>query len=654
MKFNIEKLIPKNTRDIDILTNKSINQANCNIRKLLKISANNRTFENTVYALDLIESTFYESVLLLQMIESVHPNAKMRVLAYQNSLKLKEFAIDKFLQNKKIYQILKFYSKKIAKKEDLNDEQKYFIQNRLRSYKINGLDLNRKNIENLKNIKKKLEEYKSNFKHNISNYSQKLEVNLEELEGLSLNFINNLEKNSQNKYILPINTNTYNQILESCSNSSTRRKVWTKFYNTAYPNNKAILLEIIKLRNQWAQLLKYNNFAELDLSTQMANDIKTVENFIFELIDKAETKFNKEIDILKQNLPKDIKLNIHNQFKSWDFPFVKANYKNKYLNLNEEEISFYFTFENTLKELLNIYESFFDIKFKEENNLKLWDNNVQCLSVYQNNLFLGNIILDLFPRFGKTTYACFIDIIPKNYKNHKTALGLVIANFNLPQNNNPSFLKLSNIRTFFHELGHALHATLSSTLMSSFAGTRVKCDFVEMPSQMLEEWLWNKDMLRKISKHYITKQPLPDEIIEKIIELKHFDSGYWIKRQAALSLISLELFKSHCNKNIEEIQKNIFSKILHAIEYDDNNRDFASFWHLTDYGAKYYSYLWSKIFSLDLFYKIKQKGLLNSCTGKEYTKKILSKGGSVDPKALIKRFLERDPNTNAFFQDMHV
>ena len=188
--------------------------------------------------------------------------------------------------------------------------------------------------------------------------------------------------------------------------------------------------------------------------------------------------------------------------------------------------------------------------------------------------------------------------------------------------------------------------------MAEFSGTSVKFDFVEVPSQMFEEWMFDKEILKSITSHYKTHELLPDKFIDRLVALKKFDSGYFVTRQCILSSIALDLFKKGVSKNVDEIVLNLHRKYLPHVRYESTTHFYASFCHLTDYGAKYYSYMWSKVFALDLFYKIKEEGLLNPEAGRVIVDKILGKGGSIDPNVLLKDYLGREPNSDAFLQDL--
>jgi thimet oligopeptidase len=197
-----------------------------------------------------------------------------------------------------------------------------------------------------------------------------------------------------------------------------------------------------------------------------------------------------------------------------------------------------------------------------------------------------------------------------------------------------------------------MHHLLGQTELGSFSGTHVKRDFVELPSQMLEEWLWDKDILKSVSSHYKTGEQLPDELIEKLIELKKFASGNEILRQCLLAQLSLDYYKPGATKDTMGMLKDLYKRMVTFIAFNDQNHFPASFGHLMDYGAKYYGYLWSRVFALDLFEAIKKEGLLNPVVGDRYVKEVIGRGGSAEPMELLKNFLGRTPNQEAFLKDL--
>jgi thimet oligopeptidase len=227
-----------------------------------------------------------------------------------------------------------------------------------------------------------------------------------------------------------------------------------------------------------------------------------------------------------------------------------------------------------------------------------------------------------------------------------------MANFPQSSATKPSLLKHSDVTTFFHEFGHAIHALLGATEMASFSGTAVRRDFVEAPSQMLEKWMYELDILRKVSGHYQTGKPLPEQIIKTLKDIKKFDAGNLTVRQAFLSQLALDLFNAIQPKDTTRYIHELHKRMIKNIDLDPEYHMQASFGHLTGYGAKYYGYLWSNVFAADMFNEIKKHGLLNPTIGRKYKGAVLGKGGSAKPDKLLKNFLGREPNQKAFLEEM--
>lgn len=653
-------LFPKSKQEIDNIVENTIQYTNLALEKILGIQKNERTFANTFGFFDTF-STIYEIKLhILYALTLISPQDNIRQEANIAVNKLQKYALDNISYNKKLYHALLDYNdliqdKSFAQKEALSNSDLYFIKETLDSFKRAGLgllnDVQKKVIE----IQKDLTQLQIDFSTNIYQDNRSIKVSKEELSGLDSNFINNL-KQEDNKYILGIDYPTYFKVLDECEVESTRHKLWKEFVSRGYPKNETILNRIIFLRDQLANLLNYKSYAHLDIDNQMAQNPEEVEKFLQDLIKKASKKSKQEFETFKKDLPDSVKLE-KNKFKPWDIRFVKNYYKKKYLSIDESEISKYFELDNTLEALFNIYKKFFSLEFKKLNtNNKFWSPDIQALEVYHKNKFIGILLLDLFPRENKYSHACQTTIVPSvKTKEGKfyPALVLVIANFTKSTKDKPSLLHRSNeVITFFHELGHAIHALLGTTDLGANSGTSVKGDFVEMPSQMLENWMWDSKIIKMVSKHYQTGESLPDEYIQKIIKLKTFDSGDDILSQVFLSLISLKYFGPGENKDIYKILQDTHEKLDRMILLSKESRAMCSFEHLMSYGAKYYGYLWSRVYALDLFKYINHCGLLDPAIGDKYTNQVISKGGSQDPKELLRDFLRRDPNSDAFFEDI--
>lgn len=410
------------------------------------------------------------------------------------------------------------------------------------------------------------------------------------------------------------------------------------------------------MKDRLAHVLGYPSFAHLDMENEMAHSPENVSAFLEEIAPKARTKVLKEIDALKKDLPEGIDLSEDGKFYMWDFTYVRNEYKKKHLAVDEAYIAEFFPVETTLPALLNVYEKFFGLHFKKLENTHTWHPETQLLAVYKDGVYRGTVILDIYPRPFKYTHACELTVIPSMRVQGRIhpALVTVIANFPPAQGGKPALLKRRDMITFFHEFGHAIHALLGATQMASFSGTRVKSDFVEMPSQMLENWMWDAKILKMVSSHYKTKEPLPDELIEKIRQIKNFDTGNFLSSQLALANAALAYFMPGEHKDVPHIWKEIQELYRPYLVIDKDYQYYCAFGHLANstYGPKYYAYMWSLVYAADMFDYIKSFGLLNAEIGDRYIREVIGKGGSQDPMELLTHFLGRKPTSKAFFKDL--
>jgi thimet oligopeptidase len=650
--------------DIAIKTPLYISEAKNIIDTIIAISDNQRTFENTVKPLDEVYALSNIAIAqrVYEALELLSPDDAIRNAAHDAYITIQAFWVDNVTSNKNLFNALVSYATKGD--EQLSDQQRYFLNNVIDSFKREGLSLPDETLSLVNALRKELASLSADFDRNIAQDSSTITVTREELAGLEDDFIATLTKNSDGLYIVGVDYPTYFRVMENCSVAETRKKLYLAFNNRAYPANDVLLKTIIKKRDELAQLLGYVDFAHCDLDDQMAHAPEKAQAFIADLAQKSSIKTKAEIATFTQDLPESVVLTKNGKIQPWDFSYLENSYKKTHFNLDEQKIAEYFPMQKTIDELFDIYHQFFSIDFKEIPSSGLWHEDVTVVQVYSKhtNELLGTLMLDLHPRPNKYSHAAHTTIIPSTYKTDGTRVpdvSIVIANFSKPTATHPSLLKRSEVQTFFHECGHALHAILGATDIALLSGTHTKTDFVELPSQMLEEWLANKDILKKISSHYQTGQPLPDDIIDTIIKLKNLTTGYYVTRQAYLSSIALSYFSLYPNSALKEtakdphaIMKQLYTTMLPHMAYIEDNHFYASFGHLTGYGAKYYGYLWSKIFALDLFATIKQHGLLNPEIGQKYIKEVLSKGGAQDPNELLYNFLGREPNAQAFLQEM--
>lgn len=658
---NIEdlvKLFPKNAQQVQEQVEQVAKDVRSRVAELVAVYEDDRTYANTCYAYDRALAKVIQEIRLVQTLMNVSPDEEIRTSCIEAINRLNALSIDELSQNPAIYKALKAYALGTGRYEKLNVEQEYYIQEILKGFERNGIGLAENEQKEIRKIKKELGALEHLFETAISKDVKRLEVPRDALGGLTDDSIQALERTADGLYVLGVDYPTYLNVIKNCTIVSTRKALWEAFVSRAYPENQRTLQSIIALRDVLARKLGYPSFADYEIDDEMARSCEIVQQFLQDLIKRSRPKAEEEAQRYKPELSFDIVLSEDGAFQPWDIAFVKTQYKKKHFNFDERVVAEYFPAQQTLQALLDIYERFLSLRFKHLDASMPWHEDVKAIQVEKaDGTLVGYLLLDLFPRPNKFTHACHITIVPSlkytHYDAHPGA-GLVIANFPKPSEKHPALWFHRDVVTFFHEFGHALHGLLGATYMASFSGTSVKTDFVEMPSQMFEQWMWDKEIIKRVSSHYKTGQKLPDEIIDTMIALKNFDSGDYVMGQVSLSQVSLDYFKPGEVKDTQAIWRSINKRLRPYIVAPADDYSTCSFGHLTGYGARYYSYLWSQVYAADLFSYIKHHGLLNPEIGKRYRESILSKGGSQPPEKLLHAFLGRAPEKEAFFKNYGI
>ena len=632
-------LFPKNQDQIEELFQAAKKEAETSIQQILAIPPDQHTFENTILAYDQAASRFQTAGSLISAIKKLHPNSQLRHKAEEALMSWDEVNIDLLETNRAIYRL--FQSQPL---DFLNTERRYYMKTMLSHFRRCGFELDDQRFEAMKQLQKQIAHLCLQFQSNIAQDQSSILFNRDELKGLGDDFINSLTC-VQGMYLLRCDYPTANQVLTNCSVESTRRDYWHTFHNRAYPQNLDVLKQLLSARQDFAEMLSFRNYAELDIASQMAKTPERVEFFLTEQLAKAYPKIQKEWQVIFQDLPESVTLTPEGQIKAWDAAFTCQRYFQKHFHIDQEKIAEYFPADRTIRSILDIYERFLGLEFQIVPSNDFWDPSVQLIDVRQGSEQIGYLILDLFPRPNKYSHACCSSIIPPT---DGPALVAIITNFSKPTPGKPALLKHREIKTFLHELGHAIHALLGKAEMPTLAAYNTTMDFVEAPSQLLEEWCWNRAILKKISQHYLTGECLPDAFIDGLLKSRGFGdaahqatsgNGDCAGTSAVYARLSLNLYQGSF-KDPVEIEKEIYESTPQIVAYDPDMHFLCAFGHLSGYASKYYSYLWSKEIARKIcLYMNLHGGLEDPAMGQRYLTKILGKGGSCDPEEMVAEFL---------------
>ena len=624
--------------------------------EIIRIADAERTYENTLVRIDdiysVIESVWSPGYLM----GSVHTSEEIRNEGLEASKNIENYLTELSL-NEDLYNAVVAYSTS-PEATSLKGFRKKFLDDLLLDYKRIGFNLSKDKREKVKAVLDLLTDLGLEFDKNIRSAQDTLFLDPKDLAGLPDNYKKERLQNN-GKYAIDMTYPSYVPFMDQAESDEAREALRFKFNNRAREKNIGVLNDILRNRMKFVKLLGYNSYAEYRTEDRMAKNPKNVWDFENDLKQqlrqKAENDVAEMLTIKSERLGKNAKT-IH----PWEAGFYENQVKLKKYNLDREEVRQYFEFNNVTEGLFTIYQRLFNVRFEKVQNPSVWHEDVQMFSIYDktSGALIGNFYLDMFPRPNKYGHAAAFSVImgkmtENGYQKPATAL---VCNFPKPTDFQPSLLTHENVETYFHEFGHLVHGVLTTSQLISYAGTSVARDFVEAPSQMLENWVWQKESLSLFAKHYETGEVIPEELLEKMIAAKNINSGTKALQQIFYGIYDFTLndgFDPDGNKSTTDLIKELKNEIT-FYPYQEGTHQQASFGHLNGYGAAYYGYKWSEVYAQDMFSVFEANGILNPDIGLKYRRIILEKGGTVDPYELVKEFLGREPNSEAFLRSMGI
>ncbi|MDP6032367.1 MAG: M3 family metallopeptidase, partial [Candidatus Marinimicrobia bacterium] len=494
------------------------------------------------------------------------------------------------------------------------------------------------------------------FSKNISDYQDTLFVSAEEIKGLPENYQKErLQKNGT--YAIDMSYPSYVPFMDYALSDEARKNLKFKYNNRAVDSNLSVLNDIIRNRRELVEVLGYKSYAEYRTEDRMAKNPSNVWEFENDL--KSKLRAKGEMDIAEMLKIKSSRTGTNASIINvWEAGFYENLVLKENFNLDPEEVRQYFEFNNVTEGLFTVYQRLFNVRFKKVEDPSVWHEDVLMYEVYDGATkeLIGRFYLDMFPRANKYSHAAAFSVTmgkltEKDYQKPTTAL---VCNFPKPTKFQPSLLTHDNVETYFHEFGHLVHGVLTQAPLMSYAGTSVARDFVEAPSRMLENWVWQKESLSLFAKHYETGAVIPDELLDKMIAAKNVNSGTKALQQVYYGVLDFTLHDGY-NPDGDATTTDIVAKLQNEITfypYQEGTHMEAAFGHLNGYGAAYYGYKWSEVYAQDMFSIFEEKGIMNEEQGMRYRKIILEKGGTEAPLNLVREFLGRESNSDAFLRSM--
>lgn len=620
------------------------------------------TFNNTIEALDYSGQQLDRVTSIFFNLNSAETNDEIQKIAQEVSPLLSEFSNDIRL-NKALFERVKaVYNLKDTL--NLTPEQETLLDKKYKGFSRNGANLPEDKKQSLRDIDMQLSKLTLKFGENVLAETNAYELHItneSQLSGLpeGAKEAAKLLAESKNKegWLITLDYPSYIPLMTYADNRELRQELSFAFGSRAFKgneyDNQNTILDITKLRYQRAQLLGYKTHANFVLEERMAQTPEKVTTFLNELLEKAkpaaEKEFKELCDFAKE-------LDGIETLQKWDGAYYSEKLKQKLFSLDDEQLKPYFKLENVINGAFTISNKLFGLSFEQKNDIDTYHEDVLTYHVVdENKNFVAVFYTDFFPRKGKRNGAWMTSYKPQYVKDGTMERPHVsiVCNFTKPTKTKPSLLTFNEVTTLFHEFGHALHGMLANTTYPSLSGTSVYWDFVELPSQVLENWCYQKEALELFAKHYETGEIIPMELIDKIKASATFQEGINTLRQLSFGLLDMSWHGIDPTDitTVKTHENNAFKGTTLYPDVTENCMSTA-FSHIFQggYSSGYYSYKWAEVLDADAFAYFLEKGIFNKEVAAKFKDNILSKGGTENPMALYKRFRGKEPSPDALLK----
>ncbi len=623
---------------------------------LTAVPAQQRTFENTVLALEKAYTQYWFVPKNLSLLAYFHKDASVReaaaVLETQGSKKKAEI-----FARRDVYRSLKEYAQTNPK---LAHEDARLLNKWLERYERAGMSLTDAKLKKYLKLNDERLEKITRYNVNLNNYKDELPLTAEQLKGMGETYVNRLEKTKDGKYIVTLKYPDYNPFMANAQDDGARKALQTKFARRGGEENVKLLEDTLVLRRKQAALLGYKQYPDFVLPVRMAKTQDNLRAFLKDLQKQvtplAQAEMAQYLELKNKTLGTSGK-----KINGWELGYWANQYKKAFYQVDDEKIKEYFPVQTVINGMFEIFGGIFGLTF-EQADLPVWHPDVQTWIIKDaaTGQTISYFYMDLYPRDGKYTHAAtwsFVDRFQLPDGQYQIPSVVIAANFSPAANGVPALLGHGEVETLFHEFGHVLQMSLATSKYASLTGDNVAWDYIETHSQLLENWAWQPQVLKKISSHYKTGQQIPDELINSMVQARHAGEATAFLRQNFLGQFDLEAHAKNRRVNTTKLYAKMMKDIT-GIEMTKGTYPQASFGHimsLTDpYDVGYYVYAWSLVIAQDIFSQFEEQGLFNKELGAKLRTYIYTPGTVYDENEMVEKFLGRPYNNRAFLKSLGV
>jgi len=609
-----------------------------------------RTFANTLAPLDEVTDLLSTASGRYGFLTYVSADEAIRETALEYEQKLDTYATGVGFRED-LYEALRAFAE-TDEAAALEGEAARLLEFSLRDFRRNGFELGPDERARVQRLKERLVTLGVEFRRNIDEYEDALWLRREQLSGLPDSYVDRLQTEEVEdgvRYRVSLEYPEMFPFMEAAEDRELRRELFRKNHNKAADVNLPLLSEAIAVRDEIAEILGYDSWADYQLEVKMAGTPSAVQDFLVDLEAKVWVKAEQDIAELTASKREETG-DAEARLELWDWRYQMQRVLREQYAVDQFAVAEYFPLEATLEGLFDVYQRVVGVRFVPIEDARAWHPDVRLFAIEdaESGAHIAHFYMDLHPRPDKYGHAAAFSLrmgreLPDG--RFQTPVSSIVSNFTKPTADSPSLLRHSEVETLFHEFGHILHQTMTRARFARFSGTRVERDFVEAPSQMLEHWVWDAEVLGGFTRHVETAEPLPADLLERMLAAKNVASGVHYLRQLYFARLDLAYHLAGREKDTDAIAEELHG--ITGFPFEPDTHFQAGFGHLFGYDAGYYGYLWSQVFGDDMFTRFEADP---AAAGADYRRLILERGGSVEGGQMLREFLGRDPQPEAFLR----
>lgn len=627
----------------------AISAATASLTRIAALPPEKRSINTTLLAFETAMADFSDATLPLTLMGYVYPDPTISAEGSACEEKAGMFAVS-VITRRDLYDAIKNAVPRTP-------EESRLLKETLRQFRKNGLALPDDGLACVRSLKEQLTKLEVEFTANLNNDTSSVEFSGAELDGVPKEALATFTQTDSGVYRVTTKYPDYIPVMQNAKDAGTRKRLYTAFVNRQAEANTRLLTGAIEVRRQCAKELGYASWADYRLDGRMAKSTGTVLAFLDELKEPLREKIRHDLAALL-TLKKELEPGA-GRVEPWDLAYLTEQERKRKYALDDEAIRKYFPFERVVQGMFGCFGPLFGIRFAEVTGANVWAEGVKLYRIInlEDDRTLAYIYFDMFPRDGKYGHMMMVPLIAGRATGagYTVPVTAIVGNFRAPNSDIPSLLTHDDVEGLFHEFGHALHGSLTRAPYASLAGSSVEWDFVETPSQALENWAWEPAVLDTVSGNYANpKEKLPAPLRDRIIAARDLGAGLKYTRMLVISTEDMTFHTADGPVDVTGIADRIYEDLM-GIPPLEGGHEPATIGHfMGGYDAGYYSYIWAEVYALNIFARFKKDGLFNTATGTAYRHWILEQGNMQDGTELLRGFLEKEPGMDVFYERLHI